>query len=74
MPKLIIKSNNVQDNPDCYLCGEVTETPVPFAIFEAESKKTVCQNCAQTHGPHLVVMLQDWYKEHEQEFYQAVGA
>ena len=71
MPKLIIQSNNVQDNPACYLCNEVTESSVPFGIFEAESKKTVCQNCAQAYGPHLVIMLRDWCKKYEQEFFGA---
>ena len=52
MPKLFIQSNNVEDDLNCYLCEEETEGCVPFEIFEAESKKRVCINCARTHAPH----------------------
>ena len=68
--KLIIQSNNVRYSPNCYICEEVTESAVPFEIFEAESKKVVCESCALAHDPHLVVMLRDWYREHEEEFFQ----
>jgi|APSaa5957512622_1039677.scaffolds.fasta_scaffold117409_2 hypothetical protein len=75
MAKLIIRSNNVMVKDNCPNCGASFRPPAPYTIYElSDPSRPICDQCVSKHDPDLLVMLEDWYKAHEEEYFQTVEA